>query len=213
MLLWNVGIEEGRGGDKLIETITPAIWHGRDAWRVTHYPPDPSRSKVNGFDLYDLDRQSLAPLRSVTNNENGKLELEFSNQSVVVRSSINRVRRIERVKLHGPVVPEGPALTALVATLPLATGYTLSYQIVDRWSGKENSRLKNVALRVTSRVVIESKLGKVDCFEVFIQPTDSSFEIHEYVMAEGLHWPLRMTYTRKGAKLYSEVIAIAVSKE
>ena len=66
---------------------------------------------------------------------------------------------------------------------------------------------------MTSRVVIESKLGKVDCFEVFIQPTDSSFEIHEYVMAEGLHWPLRMTYTRKRAKLNSEVIAIAVSKE
>jgi len=90
MLLWNVGLEEGRGGDKLIETITPATWQDRDSWRVTHYSSDPNYSKVNAFDLCDLDRQSMAPLRSVSNNENRKLELEYSNQSVMVRSSSHR---------------------------------------------------------------------------------------------------------------------------
>ena len=213
MLLWNVGLEEGRGGDKLIETITPATWQDRDSWRVTHYSSDPNHSKINAFDLYDLDRQSMAPLRSVSNSKNGKLELEYSNQSITVRSSTHRSRRSEKIKLRGPLLPEGPGLTALVATLPLQVGYTLNYQIVDRWSGNENSRLKNMTLRVTSRAIIASALGPVDCFEIFIQPTDNSFEIHEYAIAAGLHWPVRMTYTRRGTKLTSEVIAIAVANE
>jgi hypothetical protein len=212
MLLWNVGLSDPGGPSQLVETITPSTWQGRKTWRVTHYSQDPVSSKVNDYDLYDLDRESLDPLRSVSNREDGYLELLFSKSGVAIRSKIAGADWAEHVDLHGAVKAEGPGLTALVATLPLSLGYKLSYEIVDRWSGRDNSRLKKMTMGVTSRGVIETAMGKRDSFEVVIRPEDRSFEIRESVLAEGLHWPVRMTYIRGSAKVNSEVLAITVSE-
>ncbi len=211
MLLWNVGVGESEVPSRLVETITPGTWQGHETWRVTHYSQDPVDSKINDYDLYDLDRQTLAPLRSVSNREDGYLQLVFSKNNVAVAAKTKGADWSESVDLHGEVQAEGPGETAFVATLPLRVGYKLNYEIVDRWSGRGNTRLKKMTLEVKSRSVISTPMGTKDGFEVLIRPDDRSFEIAESVSAQGLHWPLRMTYRRGAMKVNSEVLAIAVS--
>jgi hypothetical protein len=211
MLVWAVGLDQPGGASRLIETITAATWNGHPVWRVTHTPQDPSASKTRDFDLYDLDRDTLAPLRSVSTHDNGTLDLEFGRDRVVVRRSGPEDSGVEEVELRGPVQPEGPGLTPFVATLPLSDGFVRRYDMVDRWDGYGRSRLKTVSLRVTRRADTPSALGRNEIFEVVIQPGDSGFRIVEEVLARGLHWPVRMTYTRGALTLRSEVRSIASS--
>lgn len=210
MLVWSVGIDGTGNPSRLVETITRSSWEGDDTWRVTHYPQDPSISTVNEYDLYDLARTSLAPLRSASNRGGNYLELRVSKAVVVIRSSADQS---EHIDLGTEVRPEGPGLTAFVATLPLKSGYEINYQVVDRWSGHGNGRIKKMRLAVESRGVIKTAMAEQDCYEVSIRAEDGSFEIREFVIAEGLHWPLRMTYIRGAAKAVSEVVAIAVSAQ
>ena len=211
MLVWAVGLDQREGPSRLVETITAATWSGRPVWRVTHTPQDPSASKTRDFDLYDLDRDTLAPLRSVSTHDDGTLALEFNRERVVVRKSGTGGGDVEEVELHGPVEPEGPGLTPFVATLPLSDGYLRRYDMVDRWDGRGSARLKRITLRATRRGDTTSALGRNAIFEVAIQPEDSGFRIVEEVLAKGLHWPVRMTYTRGALTLKSEVLSIASS--
>jgi hypothetical protein len=212
MLVWNVGVDSAGDPSRLVETITTANWEGQKTWRVTHYPQDPANSKINDYDIYDLDRTSLAPLRSISSREDGWLELRFSKAGVAIRSKTESADWSEHVDLHTAVQSEGPGLTAFVATLPLKAGYRLDYELVDRWSGRNNTRIKKMRLEVKSRRVIETVMGKKDSYEVSIQPDDRSFEIREFVVAQGLHWPLQMTYIRGATRVNSAVIALALSE-
>ncbi len=213
MLVWNVGMDDAGGPSHMVETITASQWEGHETWRVTHYPQDPANSNINDYDIYDLDRRSLAPLRSVSNREDGYLELRFSKSGVAIHAKTAGADRSEQVDLHTAVRPEGPGLTAFVATLPLMVGYKLNYELVDRWSGHGNARIKKMMLEVKSRAVMGTAMGNNDSYELSIHPADRSFEITESVLAQGLHWPLRMTYVRGATRANSEVLAIAVSEK
>src|SRR5262249_53377534 len=184
-------------------------WQNQRVWRISHYPPDPNGS--DDVDLYDLDPSTLAPLRSYFKNEAGAMELTFAKDHVEVRRRSPPSEVTERVELSGPVMPEGPGLTPFIATLPLRPGFAMNYQVVDRWSGNGNSRLKEMSLRVLKSQRVVTAFGRVDALEILLRPRDESFEIDEFVVADGLHWPLHMLYSRGSMRLRSEVEAIAIA--
>jgi hypothetical protein len=200
MILWNTG---------LVETITPATLGNRKTWRITHYPQDPTDSEINDYDLYDLDQTTFAPLRSMMNNEEFHLELIFSEKEVTLRKTTGQDTETEQIPLPGPVQPEGPGLDVFIARLPLAVGYKTQYSIVDRWGGHGSTRVKTVTLSVSKSLMKNTALGNLDVYDVLIKPNDGSFQISEEVFAHGLHFPVRVEYTREG-KTYpaSEVIAL-----
>ena len=92
MILWNTG---------LVETITPATLGNRKTWCITHYPQDPADSKINDYDLYDLDQTTFAPLRSMINNEESHLELIFSEKEVTLAKL--QARTLKRSEFRCPV--------------------------------------------------------------------------------------------------------------
>jgi len=200
MLVWATG---------LVETITPAVLNGRKTWRVTHYPQDPADTRTNDYDLYDLDRNTLAPVRSVRNTDEYRLELLFSKGKVILDRTAYKNKTTEEIPLTTAVQAEGPGLDVFVAGLPLTLGYKLRYAIVDRWGGHGTTRVKPMTLSVSSRTTEVSVLGKRDVYKVAIWPDDNSFQIDEKVLADGPHFPLWVKYTRDG-KTYppSEVVAI-----
>lgn len=200
MLVWATG---------LVETITPAVLNGRKTWRITHYPQDPADTRINDYDLYDLDRDTLAPVRSVRSTDEYRLELLFSNGKVVLHRSTHQDKATEDIPLTTEVQAEGPGLDVFVAGLPLTVGYKLRYAMVDRWGGHGTTRVKPMTLSVSSRTTEISVLGKHDVYKLAIWPDDNSFRIDEKVLADGPHFPLWVKYTREG-KTYppSEVVII-----
>jgi len=211
MLLWRVGLDDRQGPTTLIESITPATWHGHGVWRVTHYSQD--SSECGYIDSYDLDPRSLAPLHSISRSEGMSLELTFFEHIVEIRVTDAKSTVEERATVSSELMAEGPGLTPFVATLPLRQGYVLNRYIVDRWEGHGDGRVKKTTLRVVRQTVVHSALGDVEAMELSIRPQDESFDIREFVLARGLHWPVNMTYVRGNSKLRSEVTAIAVASE
>jgi hypothetical protein len=117
MILW------AGGAAGLVETITPAVLGGRKTWRITHYPQDPTETEINDYDLYDSDQETLAPLRSVRNTEEYRLELSFAEKEVTLRKTKGQNTTTEKIPLATAVESEGPGLDVFVAGLPLAPGY------------------------------------------------------------------------------------------
>ncbi|MGH9828092.1 MAG: hypothetical protein ACREDR_33130 [Blastocatellia bacterium] len=201
MILW-------KGG--LVETITRCQLGDRKIWRVTHYPQDPTQSDINDFDLYDLDQQTFAPLRSVMNTADYRLELIFTEKEVTLRKTTAQGGTTEQIPLSTAVQPEGPGLDVFVAMLPLKRGYKVQYSIVDGWGGHRGTRVKAVTLSVLGQITKDTHLGKRSVYNVLIKPDDDSFRIREEVLAESPHLPVSVEFTRDG-KTYpmSEVIGVA----
>lgn len=205
MILWRAGTAAGT-----IETITPAVLGNRKTWRVTHYSQDPAAEKVNDYDLYDLDQETLAPLRSVMNTEQFHLELVFTEKEVTLHKSTAQANVTENIPLATRVEPEGPGSELFIASLPLAAGYQKRYAVVDRWGGHASTRVKLVTLSVSKRAVEDTSLGKRDIYELIIKSDDGSFQIREKVLAESPHYAVQVEYTRDGTTYpASEVSAIA----
>ena len=204
MILW------GGGAAGTVETITPALLDGRKTWRITHYSQDPTETRINDYDLYDLDRETLAPVRSVRNTEEYRLELVFRRNEVTLRKITSKNTSIERIPLATAVQAEGPGLDVFVAGLPLQPGYKARYAIVDRWSGHDRSRVKTITLSVLKTSIENTSLGRREIYEILIQPEDDSFQIKEKVLAEPPHYPVRVEYTREGKTFpASEVLSLA----
>jgi hypothetical protein len=203
MMLWS------GGAAGLIETITPAALGNRKTWRITHYAHDPTEAKSNDYDLYDLDRDTLAPIRSVRNTQDYRLELNFGSKDVTLRKTTSENTTTEGIPLNTGVQPEGPGLDVFVGGLPLQSGYKLRYAVVDRWGGHEASRVKTVILSVLEKSTEDTSIGRREIYELLIRSEDNSFRIKEKVLAESPHYPVWVEYTRDG-KTYpaSEVILL-----
>jgi len=211
VLVWNVGLGYAKGPEGLVETITPTTFSGREVWRVAHYAQDPSSTNSNDFDLYDLDRTTLSPLRSVWKSGSSRLEMLFEKNEIQIRTGDNRPE--ERIRVTSLPAPEGPGGTAWLATLPLEIGYQMRYKIVDRWDGLGPARLKMLTLVVSERKSMTTALGVKDVYLVQMKPDDRSFEIREQVLASGLHFPVAVEYVRGSLKLRSQLVSLAVAAD
>lgn len=210
MLLWSVGINSPNGATGLVETITRATFRGRPTWRVTHYAHDPTASTTNEFDLYDVDAETLSPLRSVMLTPAFEVELTFGEDRVILRRKEEGDNVVEHVPLSAPVMAEGPGAQVFVGSLPLHPEYELRYRAVDRWSGKAATRVKRMTLSVLDRRVVATAIGEQDVFEILVRPDDDSFRIVELVRAQPPHYALRTEYIRGKDTLVSEVTALAI---
>lgn len=210
MLVWSIGTDSPNGPSHMVEVITRATFQGRPTWRVTHYSHDPAASETNEFDLYDVDTESLSPIRSVMHNPEFRLGLSFGGGGVTLRREGKPDDAVEHIQLTTPVMPEGPGTQLLVAALPLRPAYKFRYNVVDRWSGKGDTRVKAMTLSVLGRSKLTTPFGDQDVFEILMRPDDDSFRIVEFVRARPPHYAIRVEYVRGKQTLVSEVTAMAI---
>src|SRR5581483_11005248 len=168
-------------------------------------PLDPSTSTVNDFDLYDVDADSLRPVRNVMQTSKFRLEIHFKNDVATLRQVTEDRISDEQIPLATSVMPEGPGERVFVASLPLQTGFVREYYILDRWSGQGTSRLKQVQLSVVGAKQITTATGSKDVFELEIRASDDSFRIVQYVRRQPPYYPFRVEYIRGSKRLLSEV--------
>jgi hypothetical protein len=207
MLRWRIGIDRSDPPSDMLEAITPLTLDGRRAWRVTHYPYDPNTA---GFDLYDVDAATFSPIRSVMKSAALELLVSFGPAQVRLDRREKGTATSERIAIDGAVKPEGPGHRVFVASLPLKAGFTLKYRIVDRWNGKEQSRVTAMSLSVSERRRVETVLGAQEVFEVTTAAADGSFRIVEHVRTAPPHYPFRLEYTRGKTVLVSDVTTMAI---
>jgi len=210
-LMWEVGINEKDGPSPLVETILPATYRGKDVWRVVHRDPDPTADGAhNSYDMYDVDRDTLVPLRSVMEREGFRLELTFDGDKVKIEKREGDQRVQTEVRVENPM-PEGPGQLVLLAALPLRPGYATRFPIVDRWSKDEDSRVAWIDLVVSERKEIRTRMGRCDVLEVVLTPRDGAFRIRKWVRAKPPYYPVKTEYTRGDLLLVSEVTRMVLA--
>jgi hypothetical protein len=210
MLVWDIGTNRPAGPRRYIEAITRATDQDRHLWRITHYPHDIVATQAVEFDLYDVDAATLTPVRSVMRNATFDLAIAFGSPHVRVSRKQGTTESVDELAVSGAIRPEGPGLTAFVASLPLKEGYTLAYQALDRWHGPAEAKLKRMNLAVLERSRVSTQMGAQDTFKLRIEPEDGSYRVVEHVRAEAPHFPFLVEYTRGRFTLVSEVVAMAI---
>jgi hypothetical protein len=209
VLEWKVGIGQKDGPSSLVEVILPATYNGRAVWRVVHWDGDPTASGSSAdYDMYDVDRVTVRPVRSVASHDGFYLALTFDSEKVMIERRDQSGSRRSEVSVRDPM-PEGPGLEVLLASLSLRVGYRTSFSIVDRWD--ETRSLKQIDLVVGARQTIQTPLGRCDVLEVTIAARDGSFSIRDWVWRQPPHYPLRMEYVRGAEVLRSEVVRMVVT--
>lgn len=205
LIEWSIGVDQPEGPSTLVETILPARYQGTPVWRVVHRDADPAASgAINDYDLYDVERGSAKPLRSLMNREGFSLGLIFQGDTVHIDRRTGDDRQQRAVTVHAPM-PEGPGETVLLGTLPLAVGYRTSFAIVDRWAEDPSTPVKQVDLAVVQADRLHTALGTCDVLEVTLTPRDGSFRIRDWVRASPPRYPVRTEYVRGTLTLISEV--------
>jgi hypothetical protein len=210
MLVWSIGTNQPDGPTRMVETVTRATFEGRSTWRITHYPHDAAATTSAEFDTYDVDAETLAPIRNIMRNPDFELTLNFGKDQVELRRVAGTTTSVELIHLGTAVAPEGPGSTVIIGSLPLREGYKRRYHVVDRWDGTEEGRVKPMSLTVVEREWVKSAIGRQDAFRILIEPDDKSFQIIEYVRAQPPHYPLSVEYIRGTDKLSSEVTALVL---
>jgi len=200
---WSVGITDKDGPTPLIETVLPTTYQGRPVWRVVHRDGDPtSDGAASWYDLYDVDRATLAPVRSVMHRDGSDLVLTFQPDRVTIDRRTGDEHNATEVMVRDPM-PEGPGESVLLSSLPLAVGYRTSFDIVDRWD--EAHPVKRIDLSVERADPLQTPLGRCDVVAVVLAPRDGSFRIREWRRSAPPHHPVKTEYTRGPLVLVSEV--------
>src|SRR5262245_28378320 len=188
----------------MVETILPATFGGKPVWRVVHRDPDPTEKGGESFDMYEVDRETLFPMRSVMRREGFFLSLTFEGDRVEIEREEGNQKSKTEVRVHDPM-PEGPGVRVLVAALPLRVGYTKQFPIVDRFAADEAHRVATMTLTVPKQTTLETRHGRHETLEVVIAANDGSSSSTHWVRPEPPRYPYRIEYVRGDLRLVSDV--------
>lgn len=222
--LWRLGIGTERAPAEAIETVVPMNVDGRAVWRITHTPlktPENVRGgAAAGFDFFDLDRATLAPVQSEHRGQR-------PGGSVVVtwfdyRDSTRGVQRLDadgtvaettRLNAEHRLIADGPGGAVIDQAIEWADGLRLRGYRLDRWRGREQERLRQVDFTVTGRSSVAIGGRRFETFVVSEDPADASYRVISQVTVERPHRSVHVRYYPAGAQdpvrvFVSEVAAL-----
>jgi hypothetical protein len=203
VLEWQIGVNEKDGPTGMVETVLPATYKGKAVWRVIHRDPDPTQEGGDSFDMYDVDRETLVPLRSVMRREGFFLGLAFEGDWVEIERIDGEQKTKTEVRVKNPM-PEGPGVRVLVAALPLRVGYEAEFPVVDRWARDDANRVATMKLHVPKRAMVQTRLGRREALEVVLAAADGSSSSRHWVRADPPRYPYKIEYIRGDLHLVSE---------
>jgi hypothetical protein len=210
--VWHLGIGAGRVPTEMIETAVPMEVEGRAVWRIMHTmlkgAEDLRGGSTPGSDVYDLERATLAPLQS-EHRVKGTADKPGNVTRFDYRAPDGGVLRLdadgstaERIALQPGqrVLADGPGTAVLDQAIRWSDGLKLQAQVIDRWRGRENERLRTVEIAVTGRQAARVADRRVETFVVEEIPLDGSFHMVSLVTTEPPHRRVRVEYYAGGRK-------------
>mgnify|MGYP005851430247 CR=1 FL=1 len=147
--------------------IHSVIEETADGWRATDTLKTPMGEAT---DVTLLDKKSLAVLRRSVKQGPVEVELDFSSGKAAGRMSMGGQSKPIDVALDGPLFADAAGAATVVASLPLAEGFTASFRNFDIQGGKQ----KVMSLKVAGAESVTVPAGTFDCFKVEITPADGS---------------------------------------
>lgn len=189
------------GGQSFALEIRSVIEETPEGWRATDTMQTPM-GEVS--DAVLLDRQTYAVRKRTV--KQGPLQIEVSIENGKAKGVMNmggQPRPVE-VALDGPLFADGAGSAILLASLPLAEGYTAAYRTLDLQAQKT----KLFTLKVAGSETVTVPAGAFECWRVEIEPADGSAGKQTLFVAKKERRTVKMEASLPqmgGAKLTSEL--------
>lgn len=209
--VWRLGTGPGRSPGEMIETVAPLDVDGRTVWRIMHTmlrsSEDVRNGMTPGFDVLDVERATLAPLQG-EHRTRGSASTAVNITRFDYRTTPGTVLRLngdgstaERIALQpNQRVLAEPGVAVLDQAIAWSDGLKLRGYMIDRWHGRENQRLREIAITVTGRGSVEIGGRRVETFVVTQRPVDGGFHWVRQITVERPHRDVHSQYYSAGLK-------------
>ncbi len=154
------------GGQNIALSITQEAREENGAWVFTETVDTPMGA---GVDVTVLEKGSLLVKKRTVKQGPADIALEFTNAAITGTVSMNGQTRPVNLALDGPVFADGAGAHAVVARLPLATGYTTTFRNLE----VQTQQVVVKQLSVVGRESITVPAGTFDCWKVELKGADS----------------------------------------
>jgi hypothetical protein len=153
------------GAQSIPLTLASEVKAEGGGWTVTGRINSPMGE---GTDTFALDKDTLLVRKRSIHQGPVEVELAFQDNKVTGSMKMNGSDKPVSVDLGGPIFPEVTAAPAVLASLPLAEGYTTAFRTFDVQKQKVNV----MRLRVAGSETVTVPAGTFDAFKVEVAPAD-----------------------------------------
>ncbi len=190
-----------------VETIYPSEDSLGAYWNVMHRAAEPIKP-YDDYDYYKVEAKTLRPIVSEMYHR-GFIDYRIDFEPAAARIDIARAQDTThyRVDLPFQSAPEGPGSPLFWGSLPLRVGYTLEYEELDRWSGKDGHSgiVVTKVLRVVGKETLLIDQKKINTYKLEITSQNGS-NLTVWVMRQPPHYWLRVHYRPSpGREMKSQV--------
>ncbi len=184
--------------DKMIEVAEVG-----NTWRVTENITSPMMS---GSDESVVSKKTLMPVKRTAKQGGGTVEMTYTASKVTGSMNMGGQNMAIDKPLDGALFADGGGASLMLATLPLADGYTTSFRNFDLAS----QGIKTMTLSVLGKESVTVPAGTFETWKVDIKPTDGSAGGQTiYVVADGSGRVAKeeaVIPAMGGAKMLSELV-------
>jgi dipeptidyl aminopeptidase/acylaminoacyl peptidase len=189
------------GGQEMAMKMSTVIKEEGGAWTATDTVETPMGAMT---DSTSLDKGSLVVRKRDINQGPAVIHLDFSDNKAAGSVSMNGKETPVSVDLGGAIFADGPGALQVIATLPLAAGYSAAYRNFD----VQKQKLKLMQLKVTGSEKVTVAAGSFDTYQVDLESADGGPEKATVWIAKDSRKPVKLSAVLPGmggAKMIAEL--------
>jgi dipeptidyl aminopeptidase/acylaminoacyl peptidase len=162
---WHYAVKIEMGGQQMALKLTTSITDGGTSWTAVDQMETPGGTMT---DTATIEKGTLIPLKRKVAQGPATIDLDFTGGKAVGKMSMGGQDRPISADLGGTLFADGPGGSQVIATLPLAEGFTTTYRNFDAMAQK----VKLLQLKVTGTETVTVPAGKFDSYRVEITSAD-----------------------------------------
>jgi dipeptidyl aminopeptidase/acylaminoacyl peptidase len=190
------------GRDIQMDKTTEIVEEG-NTWRVTENITSPMMS---GSDETVVSKKTLLPIKRTAKQGGGTMEMAYTASKVTGSMGMGGQTMAIDKTIEGTLFADGGGASLMLATLPLAEGYSTSFRNFDISS----QGIKTLTLSVVGKESVTVPAGTFETWKVEVKPADGSAGGQTiYVVADGSGRVAKeeaVIPSLGGAKMISELV-------
>jgi dipeptidyl aminopeptidase/acylaminoacyl peptidase len=163
--VWNYSATIEMAGQKMALKLNLTIADGGAFWTATNQMETPGGTVS---DTATIEKGTLTLLKRKMAQGPATIDLDFAGGKAVGKMSMGGQDKTISVDLGGTLFADGPGANQVIATLPLAEGFTTTFRNFDAMEQK----VKLQQLKVIGTETVTVPAGKFDAFRVEVSSAD-----------------------------------------
>ncbi|HME58115.1 MAG TPA: alpha/beta fold hydrolase [Terracidiphilus sp.] len=172
------------GGQKMSLKLTTTIQDGGASWTAIDQMETPGGTAT---DTATIEKSTLLLRKRNVTQGPVVIDLDFSGDKVAGKMSMNGQDRPITVDLGGPLFADGAGGDQVIASLPLAEGYTTTFRNFDF----QTQKVKLLQLNVSGVESVTVPAGKFDAYRIEITSADGGSDKKTVWVAKDTHKVLK----------------------